>query len=171
MQAATKAIVGSQVELLNAFGDLPSNVDVLIAPSALHIGSVQATLRPDVLVAAQDVHYVKGLGAFTGSHTVDQLADAGVKWTLTGHSERRTLFGETDEQTALKTKAALDAGISVVLCIGESLAEREAGSTLPVVFRQLQAAVSVLPKDAWARVVVAYEPVWAIGTGKVCNES
>lgn len=126
-----------------------------------------ATLRADVHVAAQDVHHVKALGAYTGSHAVDQLVDAGIKWTLTGHSERRSIFGETDEQTAAKTKAAVDAGLGAVLCVGETLSEREAGNTLPVVFRQLQAAVSVLPKEAWAKVVVAYEPVWAIGTGKV----
>lgn len=147
---------------------LASLAEVLVAPSALHLGAVQASLRADVHVAAQDVHHVRALGAYTGSHAVEQLVDAGVKWTLTGHSERRSMFGETDEQTAAKTKAAVDAGLSAVLCVGESLAEREAGSTLPVVFRQLQAATSVLTKDAWAKIVVAYEPVWAIGTGKVC---
>jgi triosephosphate isomerase (TIM) len=170
MQAATKAIVSSQVELLNAFGEFPSNTEVLIAPSALHVSLAQSKLRGDVHVASQDLHTAKGLGAYTGAHTVDQLVDAGVKWTLTGHSERRSIFGETDGQTAAKTKIALDGGLSVVLCIGETLPEREAGETLNVVVRQLQAVVDVLPVEAWARVVVAYEPVWAIGTGKVCGQ-
>ena len=94
----------------------------------------------------------------------------GLGWVLTGHSERRSIFGETDAATAAKTKLALDADLSAIVCIGESLAEREAGETLPVCFRQLAAVVSVLTPADWARVVVAYEPVWAIGTGKVATK-
>ena len=96
--------------------------------------------------------------------------DFGLKWVLTGHSERRSLFGETDAATAAKTKLAVDAGCSAILCIGESLAEREAGETLAVCFRQLAAAAAALAAADWERVVVAYEPVWAIGTGKVATK-
>ncbi len=139
----------------------------MIAPSALHISLAQAKLREDVHIAIQDIHVAGGLGAFTGAHTAQQVVDAGLKWVLTGHSERRVVFGETDAQTAAKSKVAFETGLSVILCIGETLPEREAGNTLAVTVRQLQAVVDVLPKEAWARIVVAYEPVWAIGTGKV----
>ena len=112
---------------------------------------------------------IQGLGAYTGSHTADQVKEAGLGWVLVGHSERRSIFGETDAMAAAKTRSALDAGLQVILCIGESLAEREAGITLEVVFRQLAAAASGLTPAEWARVVVAYEPVWAIGTGRTAS--
>lgn len=143
--------------------------EVLIAPTALHIDAVKTVLRPDVAVAIQDVHTAKGFGAYTGAHTVDLIKDFGLKWVLVGHSERRTIFGETDEHTAIKTKTAIDADISVVLCIGETLAEREAGRTMEVLFRQLAAVAGAIGEAAWAKVVIAYEPVWAIGTGKVAT--
>ena len=97
------------------------------------------------------------------------LADAGVKWTLTGHSERRVGFGfpgETSEVVAKKTAAAIKAGISVMLCIGEQLAERESGKTMEVCEEQLKPVVAALTVPDWSKVVIAYEPVWAIGTGR-----
>ena len=97
------------------------------------------------------------------------MKDSGLDWVLVGHSERRAIFGETDAAAASKTRCALDAGLSAIVCIGESLAEREAESTLEVVFRQLAAVAAVLAPEDWARVVVAYEPVWAIGTGRVAS--
>jgi triosephosphate isomerase len=112
----------------------------------------------------------QGLGAYTGSHTVDQVKDSGIPWVLAGHSERRTIWKEADAETAAKAKATLDAGLASVVCIGETLTEREAGQTLEVCFRQLKAVVDVLAAEQWARVVVAYEPVWAIGTGKVATK-
>jgi triosephosphate isomerase len=95
------------------------------------------------------------------------LVEHGVKWAIIGHSERRTIFKESDEFIATKTKVALDAGLSVILCIGETLQERESGVTLGVCTRQLE-AVSKIVSD-WSRIVIAYEPVWAIGTGKVAT--
>lgn len=92
-----------------------------------------------------------------------------MEWTLTGHSERRVLFKESDEDCALKTKKALENGMNVIVCIGESLVERESGETFNVISRQLEAVVDVVSEDAWAKIVVAYEPVWAIGTGKVAS--
>ena len=115
-------------------------------------------------VAAQDVSQY-GRGAYTGNITADQLTDANIKWTLTGHSERRTLFGETDQDVALKTKVAVENGLNVMLCIGEQLEERESGKTGEVNARQLQAVVEELTEGQWGNVVIAYEPVWAIGTG------
>jgi triosephosphate isomerase len=121
-----------------------------------------------VHVAAQDVSQY-GRGAYTGNITADQLTDANIKWTLTGHSERRCLFGETDQDVALKTKVAVENGLNVMLCIGEQLEERESGKTGEVNARQLQAVVDELTEGQWGNVVIAYEPVWAIGTGKVAT--
>ena len=102
---------------------------------------------------------------------MSQLKDSNITWTILGHSERRTILGESDAHVASKTKFALDGGIGVIWCCGESLAERESGNTLPVITRQLDALRSSLGSgaDAWKKVVVAYEPIWAIGTGKVAT--
>jgi len=117
-------------------------------------------------VAAQNV-FDKPNGAFTGEISVSQLKDSGINWSILGHSERRTILGESDEVVASKTKVATEGGVSVIWCCGESLEEREAGKTVDVVERQL-AAVSAKIGD-WKNVVIAYEPIWAIGTGKVAT--
>lgn len=96
-------------------------------------------------------------------------ADFGLTWTLTGHSERRAYYGETDEIVANKTKRALDLGLNVIFCIGETLEQREADQTLDVLKRQTQALASIISEKDWDRVVIAYEPVWAIGTGVVAT--
>ena len=147
----------------------PLTLDVVVAPSALFVDAVAAAAPAGVAVALQDVHTSAGLGAFTGAHTVAQLAGGAVSWVLAGHSERRSIWGEADSATGAKAAAATAAGLGVIICVGESLAEREAGSTVAVVARQLAAAAAALSADAWAAVVVAYEPVWAIGTGKVAS--
>ena len=144
-------------------------VEVVVAPTDLHLASVQQELKDThVHVSAQDVSQF-GRGAYTGNITADQLTDMKIGWTLTGHSERRTLFGETDADVALKTKIAIENGLNVMLCIGEQLEERESGKTGEVNARQLQAVVDELTEGQWADVVIAYEPVWAIGTGKVAT--
>lgn len=158
----TKTTITSIVENLNA-ADLPENVEVVIAPPAPYLGlAVDVNKQKTVLIASQNI-FNKSCGAFTGEICPEQLKDLGVAWTLTGHSERRTLIKETDEFIAEKTKFALDSGISVILCIGETLEERKGGITIDVCARQLD-AVSKIVSD-WTNVVVAYEPVWAIGTG------
>merc|ERR1712125_195259 len=108
-----------------------------------------------------------GSGAFTGECTAEMAAECGFGWTLIGHSERRTKYGETDAETALKVERALAAGLRVILCIGETLEEREKGVTNDVNERQLRACIPKI-RD-WDKVVIAYEPVWAIGTGKVAT--
>lgn len=143
--------------------DLPANVEVVIAPPAPYIPLVVSqNTQKTVEVSAQNV-FDKASGAYTGEISPQQLKDLGATWTLTGHSERRTIIKESDEFIADKTKFALDSGIKVILCIGETLEERKAGVTIDVCARQLD-AVSKIVSD-WTNIVVAYEPVWAIGTG------
>lgn len=125
------------------------------------------SLNKGIEVAAQNV-YDKPNGAYTGEISVEQLKDSSVTWAILGHSERRTILGETDEVVASKTKFATDGGLSVIWCCGESLEEREAGKTVAVVTKQLDALKAKIGSD-WSKIVVAYEPIWAIGTGKVAT--
>ncbi|KAG8693449.1 triosephosphate isomerase [Ceratobasidium sp. 395] len=153
------------IEGLNA-AKLDPTTEVVIAPPALYLLSAKALANPNIQIAAQN-SYTASSGAYTGEIAPTQLVDAGIPWVILGHSERRTLFGDTDTLVADKTKAALAAGLSVILCVGETLEEREAGKTQEVVDRQL-AAVTQKVSD-WSKIVIAYEPVWAIGTGKVAT--
>lgn len=144
-----------------------SKVEVVICPTALHLSSVKEGLESiGMQVSAQNVSKTD-LGAFTGEIAASQLTDLNVGWTLIGHSERRSKYGETDEDTGIKVEKCQAAGIKVLFCIGELLEEREAGKTDEVNKRQLAA---VIPKiKNWDLIVIAYEPVWAIGTGKVAS--
>ena len=121
--------------------------------------------RADVLVGVQDIYW-EPKGAFTGAVSAPLALQAGARATLVGHSERRHVFGETDDDTRRKVAAALAAGLVPLVCVGETLAERDAGHTVAVVVRQLAGALGGLDAAALARLVVAYEPVWAIGTGR-----
>ncbi len=146
----------------------PIRTEVVIAPTLLHLTSVAAALRPDWAAAAQNGWH-KGCGAFTGEVPFQALADAGVPWVLAGHSERRALCGEDNETVGAKVRAALDAGLAVIACVGERLDQREAGQAEAVVAAQLAAIAGPLKEADWGRVVIAYEPVWAIGTGVVAT--
>ena len=138
-----------------------TSIDILICPPALLIAACQDTLLD---IGGQDCHAATS-GAHTGDISAQMLADVGATYVLTGHSERRTDHGETDADVAAKSIAAFDAGLTAVICLGETLAEREAGHTLAVIDTQLAGSV---PDTANAEnTVIAYEPVWAIGTGKV----
>jgi len=132
---------------------------------SLEAAAQAARERADLLVGAQDIYW-EPKGAFTGAVSAPLVQQAGAKATLVGHSERRHVFGETDDDTRRKVAAALAAGLLPMLCIGETLAERDAGHTTAVVTRQLSGALSQLDGGALSRIVIAYEPVWAIGTGK-----
>ena len=136
-------------------------------PPAVSLEAVAMALagREDLLAGAQDIHW-EPRGAFTGAISAPLAAQAGARATLVGHSERRHVFAETDEATGRKVAAALAAGLVPMLCVGELLAEREAGRTLAIVTRQLEAALGAVDRAALADIVVAYEPVWAIGTGR-----
>ena len=145
-------------------------VEVVVAPPATALAAVaQAVAGTGVEVSAQNI-YPKDEGAFTGEISAPMILDAGCKWVIIGHSERRQYFGETDESVKQKTVAALAAGIKPIVCIGETLQEREAGKTLEVVGRQVQAVLDVLASKPGVG-VLAYEPVWAIGTGKVATDA
>jgi triosephosphate isomerase len=125
-------------DVLNKLKFDPKKVEVVVAPTALHIPAVQAVVGNNVGVATQNMS-LTGNGAFTGEFSTEMLKDAGIKYTLTGHSERRTLYGESDADVAMKTKLAVDSGMCVLACIGELLAEREGGKTKAVNERQLNA--------------------------------
>jgi len=148
--------------------DIDTSVEVVIAPPSLYLIPLKEAIRPDVAVAAQNC-YFKDAGAFTGEISPPQLQDAGIPYVILGHSERRTLFHETSEIVADKTAAALASTLSVILCVGETLAEREANKTAEVVQAQLDPVAAKLNASDWGRIVVAYEPVWAIGTGRVAT--
>jgi len=147
---------------------LDPNTEVVIAPPNLYLLLAREHLASHIEVAAQNV-FDKPNGAFTGEISVDQLKDSGITWTLLGHSERRVILREEDDFVARKTKTAIAGGIGVILCCGESLEEREAGTTVDVVTRQLEAVNKAIEKKDWENIVIAYEPIWAIGTGKVAT--
>ncbi|OTB08067.1 hypothetical protein M426DRAFT_317583 [Hypoxylon sp. CI-4A] len=145
---------------------LDSNAEVVIAPPAVYLLPTREQAKKEIGVAAQNV-YDKPNGAFTGEISVSQLKDSGIDWVILGHSERRTILGETDETVASKTKYATENGVSVIWCCGESLEQREAGKTLEVIASQLSALKAKI--SDWSKIVIAYEPIWAIGTGKVAT--
>ena len=142
---------------------LSTDTEVVVCPSQVYIQGVAEKLRKDVGVGAQDV-WTQGNGAFTGETSADMLSDMGVGWAVVGHSERRGK-GESDAETAAKAKYALDKGLKVIACCGEPLESREAGTTNEFVFPQIKAYADVFTKEDWKNVVIAYEPIWAIGTG------
>ena len=151
--------------LLNA--KLDSSVEVVISPPSLYLLPSQKLLEgKNIALGAQNA-YFKPSGAFTGEISVAQLKDAAIPWVILGHSERRSIFGESDELVGQKTTAALESGLSVILCVGESLEQREKNESVNVVIHQLETATKDV-KD-WGKIVIAYEPVWAIGTGKVAT--
>jgi len=141
--------------------------DVWFFPPAVSIeAAAQATReRADLQVGAQDIYW-EPKGAYTGAVSAPLAQQAGARATLIGHSERRQVFGETEADTRRKVAAALAAGLLPMLCVGETLAERDAGHTVAVVIRQLAAALGGTEGAPLSRVVIAYEPVWAIGTGR-----
>lgn len=130
--------------------------------------AVQKTSGSNIGVGAQNVHFEKS-GAYTGEISADMLTELGVKYAVIGHSERRQYFGETDETVNLRTKAALAAGLTAIVCVGESLAQREQGVTEELVRLQTKIALLGVGAEDMKRVIVAYEPIWAIGTGRTAT--
>jgi triosephosphate isomerase len=143
---------------------------VIFFPPALSLSAVTSALanRTDISVGVQNIWF-EDKGAFTGENSAPMARDAGARYVLVGHSERRHIFGETDDETARKCAAAIRNGLTPILCVGELLGEREQGITNEVVLRQLRAGLSGLDAEVVDRVAIAYEPVWAIGTGKTAT--
>ena len=143
---------------------------VLFFPPAVSLHVIVQAIkdRSDLEAGVQNVHW-EDKGAFTGETSASLARSAGARHALIGHSERRHVFGETDEETGKKVAAALKAGLTPMICVGETLAQREAGETIAIVKRQLRAAVANIEAATVASAMVAYEPVWAIGTGKVAT--
>jgi len=143
---------------------------VIFFPPALSFGAVVGALkdRPDIQLGVQNIYW-EDKGAFTGENSATIARASGAKYVLVGHSERRHVFGETDEATGKKVAAATRAGLTPVVCVGETLAQREAGETEQVVLRQLRAALRTVTSAEAGNAVIAYEPVWAIGTGKTAT--
>jgi len=137
---------------------------VLCVPFVDIAVAVEAARGTNVKIGAQNVHF-EPKGAFTGEISADMLLETGAEYVIIGHSERRQYFGETDETVNKRTKAALNAGLKVILCLGEVLAERQAGITEEIVSMQTKLDLAGIPAEQMKNVVIAYEPVWAIGTG------
>ena len=141
---------------------------VVCVPAADLSAAVRAFKDSRIAVGAQNVYFEKS-GAYTGEESADMLADLGVRYVIVGHSERRALFGETDEVVNKKVHAALDAGLNPIICVGESLEQREMGVTMELIALQVKSALSGVAAEQMRRCVIAYEPIWAIGTGKTAT--
>lgn len=162
--------------ILQMLNDAPpevEDIEVVVAPPSLHAGFVLRGLKRSFSVALQDGSQVTSYGAFTGEISPQMAKDFGIKSVIVGHSERRAGFGnqpgESDEAVAAKAKNAVDNGLQVIACIGESLEARQTGKTMEVVGRQLKALAAALSPSDWKLVVLAYEPIWAIGTGQTAT--
>ena len=160
-------------ELLEAIKPLVANAEgkveaIACVPYTNLETAVAATAGSNVKVGAENVHFEKS-GAFTGEISADMLVEVGVEYVVLGHSERRQYFGETDETVNKRTKAALAAGLKPIVCVGELLSEREANITEEVIARQIKLDLAGVSADDIKKTIIAYEPVWAIGTGKTAT--
>lgn len=156
--------------LAERFPEASERVDLVVCPPFPYLTEVQAAVGGSgIVLGAQNV-YFEDPGAFTGEVAVEMLRDVGCQWVILGHSERRHVLGETNELINKKVRAALGKGLKVILCVGELLEEREAGKTESVLDRQMEGGLANVDATALANVAIAYEPVWAIGTGKTATE-
>lgn len=163
--AEAAAFVGDFLPRVKDAGE----VDVILAPPFTALARVGEELSGSrVELAAQNVH-ASASGAFTGEVAVSMLAELGCRYAIVGHSERRTLFGETSAQVSEKAAAALAGGLTPIVCLGESLEEREAGRTLDVIARQVAESLADVPAERAEEIILAYEPIWAIGTGRTAT--
>lgn len=155
--------------IVNGSGDV-ANAEILVCPPYILIPRAADALngRDDVTLGAQDLD-INGSGAFTGQISASMLVDAGCKYVIVGHSERRAIYGESDQDVADKFSVAQEGGLIPILCVGETLEERESGNTESVVARQIQAVIDHVGIEKFDQAVIAYEPVWAIGTGKTAT--
>lgn len=169
-KTATEALALAR-ELRNALGVVRDQVEVVLAPPFTALYPVgKAVEDSNLSLAAQNCH-AEAQGAFTGEVSAPMLKELGCRFVILGHSERRQLFGETDEGVNRKAKAVLAAGMLPIVCVGETLQERESGRTLEIVSRQLAGGLAGMEGGSVGRLVIAYEPVWAIGTGRTATSA
>lgn len=165
-----KNLAETKVLLAELSAKIPdTRAEVMVAPTFVNlIGALDELGSSNIQVIAQNMHYAES-GAFTGEISADMLLGIGVDTVIIGHSERRAYFGETDEILSKKVKAALDKGMRVMFCFGEELKDRKSGNHFTIVESQLKNALFSLPASAWDKIILAYEPVWAIGTGETAS--
>jgi len=163
---------GETRAFFDAFKPLVANshhCEIVVAPPFTALETAIAAARESAIsIAAQNLHWEKE-GAFTGEVSARMLVDAGCRGVIIGHSERRQYFGETDEWVNRKTRAALAAGLTPIVCVGETLAERESKQTQAILKRQFEGGMAALTREDFSRILIAYEPVWAIGTGRTAT--
>jgi triosephosphate isomerase len=165
----------TRAEAVNLLNDIATQIgsnppaDVAVAPPYLAIALASETARPTPIKVGAQNCYFEPKGAFTGEVSLPMLKDAGATFVILGHSERRHVFGETDELVHQKLVAVLEAGLEAILCVGETIEERDGNQTLEVVKRQLSTAYEGMEASQAQRTVIAYEPVWAIGTGRTAT--
>ena len=164
-QAETRAFFAALQPLVAG----STHCDIVVAPAFTALAvAVEAARGSAISIAAQDLHWAAE-GALTGEVSAKMLVETGCRYALVGHSERRQYFGETDAWVNKKTKAALEAGLAPIACVGETLQEREAGQTEAVLERQFRGGFAALTGAEFSRIIIAYEPVWAIGTGRTAT--
>ena len=165
-----KTLVETETLLAELSAKLPdTDAEVIVAPTFVNLAAAQRSLQSSTIkVSAQNMHFEES-GAFTGEISADMLLNIEVDIVIIGHSERRSLFGETDELLAKKVKTALAKNMKVIFCFGEELEERKSNNHFTVVESQLKNALFDLDASAWKNIVLAYEPVWAIGTGETAS--
>jgi len=168
-KANPKTIPEAQ-DLIQKLNDakIDAPVEVVVAAPFVFLPMLKQTLRNDWGVSAENI-FDKANGAYTGEVTAPMLKSFGIEWTILGHSERRDILKESDEFLASKAKFALENGLKIIYCCGEHIEEREAGKAAEFVINQIEKMIPAIPADKWQNVVVAYEPIWAIGTGKVAS--
>lgn len=166
----SEAIVLTQ-QLCNQYNRKWDNVDIVVCPPAIDIKSVYTVIDFDktkIAVGAQNVHWEES-GAFTGEISIPMIKEAGCEFCIVGHSERREMFNETDTSVNLKVKALIEADIVPIVCVGESLSMRDSGDYVAFIVAQVRAALAGLDEADMKKVVIAYEPIWAIGTGRTAT--
>ena len=166
----SEAIVLTQ-QLCNQYNRKWDNVDIVVCPPSIDIKSVYTVIDFDktkIAVGAQNVHWEES-GAFTGEISIPMIKEAGCEFCIVGHSERREMFNETDASVNLKVKALIEADIAPIVCVGESLSMRDSGDYVGFIVAQVRAALAGLDEADMKKVVIAYEPIWAIGTGRTAT--
>lgn len=163
------AAVALASDIVSRIGEVPPHVDLAVCPPSVYLDAVSAVVKGSPVTFGAQNMYHEAEGAFTGEISGGMLRDLGCTWVILGHSERRHILGETDADILLKAKAALGIGLWPIICVGELLSEREAGQTHAVIQTQFDGSIGQLSEDEVQKIVIAYEPVWAIGTGKVAT--